>query len=59
LRNNTGGRDINITKLLTTPKTLHALFKYMAETRRFHSTFGDIPLLDEEHQRGDRQGDGR
>ena len=59
LRNNTDGRDINITKLLTTPKTLHALFKYMAETRCFHSTFSDILLLDEEHQRGDRQGDGR
>jgi hypothetical protein len=45
-----GGRDINITKLLTTPKTLRALFKYMAETGRFCGTFGDIPSLDEEDQ---------
>jgi ribonuclease HI len=32
LCNSTGGRDINITKLLTTPKTLPALFHYIAAT---------------------------
>jgi hypothetical protein len=48
LRNSTGGRDINITKLLTTPKTLKALFKYIADTGRWHSTFGELPELEEE-----------
>jgi hypothetical protein len=48
MRNNTGGRDINITKLLTTPRTLRALFKFVAETGRFHNTFGELPTLAEE-----------
>jgi zinc-binding in reverse transcriptase len=52
LRNSTGGRDINITKLLTTPKTLLALFRYVAVTGRFRNTFRDIPTLSEEQQRG-------
>jgi ribonuclease HI len=57
LCNSTGGRNIDITKLLTTPNTLPALFKYVATTGRFHSTFGDLPTLDEEQQeRGDRRG---
>jgi hypothetical protein len=47
LRNNTGGRDINIMKLFTTAKTLRALFAYIAETGRWHSTFGDLPALEE------------
>jgi hypothetical protein len=51
LCNNTGGRDINITKLFTTPKMLRALFKFVMETGRFHSTFGDLPTIDEEQQR--------
>jgi hypothetical protein len=57
LCNGTGGRNIDITKLLTTPNTLPALFKYVAATRQFHSTFGDLPTLDEERQEtGDRRG---
>ncbi|KAF8218779.1 hypothetical protein L208DRAFT_1347530 [Tricholoma matsutake] len=52
LCNKTGGRDINITKLLTTPKTLQALFRFIAMMGRFHSTFGDIPRLQEERRRG-------
>jgi len=48
LCNNMGGRDINITKLFTTVKTLHALFAYIAETGRWHSMFGDLPALEEE-----------
>jgi ribonuclease HI len=48
MRNNTGGRDINITKLLTTPRTLRALFKFVAETGRFHNTFRELPMLAEE-----------
>jgi hypothetical protein len=59
LRSNTGGRDIDITKLFTTPKMLRALFKYVAETGRFHGTFGDIPSLAEEQRRGNRHRDGR
>jgi zinc-binding in reverse transcriptase len=51
LCNNMGGRDINTMKLLTMPKMLCALFKYVAETGRFCGTFGDIPSLDEEDQR--------
>ena len=52
LRNSTGGRNIDITKLLTSPKTLHALFKYVAETGRFHNTFRDLPELGEEERNG-------
>lgn len=56
LRNSMGGRDINITKLLTTPKMLLALFRYIAATGQFHSSFGDIPLLREEQQRRRERG---
>lgn len=51
LQNDMGGRDINITKLLTTPETLHTLFKYVADTGRWHNTFSKLPTLEEE-QRG-------
>jgi ribonuclease HI len=54
LRNSTGGRDINITKLFTTAKTLPVLFRYIATTGRFHNTFGDLPPL-EETQQGNRE----
>jgi hypothetical protein len=47
LHNNTGGRDINIMKLLTMVKTLHALFTYITETGQWHSTFGELPTLEE------------
>ena len=47
LHNNTGGRDINIMKLFTMAKTLQALFTYIAETGRWHSTFRDLPMLEE------------
>jgi hypothetical protein len=48
LCNNTGGRDINITKLFTTAKTLCTLFTYITETGRWHSTFRDLLALEEE-----------
>jgi len=48
LQNNTGGRNINITKLLTMPKTLCTLFTYIMETRRWHNTLGEIPTLEED-----------
>ena len=41
LHNNTGGRSINITKLLTTPKTLCALFLYITQTGRWQNSFGE------------------
>lgn len=52
LRDNMGGRDINLTKLFTTAKTLRALFAYIAETGRWHGTFRELPTLEEEQQRG-------
>ena len=36
LRNNTGGRNIDIKKLLTTPNTLKYVFKFITDTGRFH-----------------------
>jgi zinc-binding in reverse transcriptase len=51
LRNSTGGRDINLMKLFTTTKTLRALFTFITETWRWHSTFGDLLMLEEEQQR--------
>ena len=57
LRNSTGGRDINITKLFTTRKTLRALFRYAAETGRWRGTFGELPELNEE-QGKEREGRG-
>jgi hypothetical protein len=47
LHNSTGGRNIDITKLLTMTKTLRALFTYIAEMGRWHSTFGELPSLEE------------
>ncbi|KAF8224647.1 hypothetical protein L208DRAFT_1310070, partial [Tricholoma matsutake] len=47
LRNSTGGAAINITKLLTMPKTLRALFHFIAATNQFHNTFGEIPTMPE------------
>ena len=55
LRDSTGGRNIDITKLFTSPKTLRALFKYVAETGCFHNTFGDLPEIAEE-ERNERTG---
>ena len=44
-------------KLFTTTKTLCALITFIAETGRWHSTFGDLPTLEEEQQkRGQREG---
>ena len=37
LRNSTGGRNIDIKKLFTRPNMLQALFKYVADTGRFHT----------------------
>jgi len=48
LHNNMGGRSIDITKLLTILKTLHALFLYIMETGRWQSTFGKLLTLEEE-----------
>jgi len=59
LCNNTGGRNIDITKLLTSPKTLCTLFRYVAKTGHFHSTFGEIPTLKKTQQREGEQGDRR
>jgi len=47
LQYNTGGTAINITKLLTTPKTLRALFHFIAATNQFHDTFREIPTIPE------------
>ena len=56
LRNSIGGRNINITKILTSPKSLGALFKYVAETGRLHNTFGELPELREEDGSGGGRG---
>jgi hypothetical protein len=52
LQNNTGNRNIDLTKLLTSaaPKTQRALFKYIAKTGRFHNTFGELPTLKKTQQ---------
>jgi hypothetical protein len=52
LRNSMGGRNIDITKLFTSPKTLRALFKYIAETGHFYNTYRDLPELREEDRNG-------
>jgi hypothetical protein len=46
----TGG-NTNITKLLTTTKSLRALFKYVDETGRFYNTFGNLPAMKEKQGR--------
>ena len=51
LRNTTGGRNIDLTKLFTTKKTLRALFTFVATTGRLQDTFGEIPTMEEEPQR--------
>ena len=56
LQNSMGGRNINIMKLLMSPKMLHALFKYVAEAGRFHNTFGDLPEGREEGRNGRVEG---
>ena len=49
------GRGISATLptalTFTTPKTLHALFKFIAETGCFHRTFRDLPTIDKEQQK--------
>jgi hypothetical protein len=47
LHNNTGRCDINIAKLLTTAKSLHALFRFIAETGRFYNDLDQLPFLNE------------
>jgi len=47
-----GGRNINITRLLMSPKTLCTLFKYIAEMGHFNNTFGDLPEGREEGRNG-------
>jgi ribonuclease HI len=48
LRNNTGGRDINLAKFFTSPKLLRPLFKYIAATGRFHNDLEQLPFLQED-----------
>jgi hypothetical protein len=50
LRNDTGGRDINIKELLSRPKTMRALFQFIATTQRFQNVYGDVPALREERE---------
>jgi len=52
LQNSMGGRDIDIMRLLTLPKTLCALFKYITEMGHFHNTFRDLPEWREEDRNG-------
>jgi ribonuclease HI len=53
LRNDTGGGNIDLTKLFTTPKTLRALFKFVAETGRFHKRADSVhPPEGEERRAG-------
>ena len=47
LRTKTGGQDIKIAKILTTAKYLRALFRFIAQTGRFHNNLDLIPLLQE------------
>jgi hypothetical protein len=49
LWNSTGGRNIiNMMKIFTTTKMLHALFIYVAETGRWNGTLREIPTLERE-----------
>jgi hypothetical protein len=52
LQNSMGGRNIDVTKLLMSPKTLCALFKYITEMGHFHNTFGNLPELRKENRNG-------
>ena len=47
MREKTGSLSQDLTKLLSTPKALRALFQFIAETQRFHTTFGDLATLAE------------
>jgi hypothetical protein len=47
LQNDTKGRNINLKELFTNPKTLQALFTYIAETEWFHAAFGNLPKIEE------------
>ena len=47
LRTKTGGQDIKIAKILTTAKYLCALFRFIAQTGRFHNNLDLIPILQE------------
>ena len=58
LRNSIGGRNIDITRILTSPKSLQALFKYVAETDHLNSMFGTLSEMREEKEEGGR-GQGR
>jgi hypothetical protein len=46
------GRNIVIAKLLTMPKTLRLLFRFVTATGCFHNTFGEVPTPQEEGRRG-------
>jgi hypothetical protein len=48
-------------KLLTTTKSLQALFKYIAKTRRFYNMFGDLLIIKEtrEEKQDERTGSRR
>ena len=50
LQSSTGGRDINIRKIFSTPKYMHPLFQFITATQHLHNTFGDIPTLNEERR---------
>ena len=50
LQNKTGGRDINLSKLFTTAKSLQALFCFIADTGRFHYNLDHIPFLQENQE---------
>ena len=52
LQNSIGGRNINVMKILTSLKSLWALFKYVAETGCLNSTFGTLLELREEEEGG-------
>jgi ribonuclease HI len=56
LRSSTGGRNIDVTRILTSTKTLRALFKFLAETRRLHDTFGELPDIGEQEAERTRRG---
>jgi hypothetical protein len=42
---------MDLVKLFTNMKTLHALFAYITETRRWHGTFRELLTLEENQQR--------
>ena len=50
LQHQTRGRAIDLAKLFTTAKSLHALFRFIAKTGRFHSNLDWLPFLQENPQ---------